>query len=227
MTSKFSRFLHLERSRGDRPKPDEPAQLQSGGRFEALAKRGEAPQGAEVPETHLERFRGQAPLALEPAPTGEEHFPRCGRCESENGRYTEACGVCGADLNTPQQREYNERLRQSRQAQEQAQAQAHEEWRRQQEAQQKQEYAERVELMEKLRKNSEGAGTHELENTPGMWLLKFIPFRPVRWAIAGALCLMPFVIALSGGRSERRMAAGLGLLLAVLFLPFKPRRNGF
>jgi hypothetical protein len=227
MTSKFSRFLHLERSRGERPKPEEPTRLQSGGRFEALAQRGEAPQGAEVPEAHLERFRGQAPLALEPASQEAEHFPRCGSCESENGRFAQACEMCGADLTTPQQREYNERLRQARQAQELEREQARAESRRQQEAQQKEEYAARVELMEKLRKNSTGPGTHELENTPGMLLLKFIPFRPVRWAIAGGICLIPFVIALSGGRSERRMAAGLGLILALLFLPFKPKRNGF
>lgn len=231
MTSKFSRFLHLERSRGDRPKPEEPSQLQSGSRFEALAQRGEAPQASEVPEAHLERFRGEAPLALAPEPSGEEHFPRCGRCETENGRYAGTCTECGADLNTPQQREYNAKLRQARQAQAQEQAQAHEEWRRQQEAQQKEEYAERAKLMEKLRQDPWGTGrkkgVHELEDTPGMWLLSVIPFRPVRWVIAGALCLVPFVIALTGGRDGRRLAAGLGLILVFLFIPFKSkRRNG-
>ncbi|KFE72149.1 hypothetical protein [Hyalangium minutum] len=227
MTSKFSRFLHLERSRGERPKPEEPSQLQSGSRFEALARRGEAPQASEVPETHLERFRGEAPLALAPEASGEEHFPRCGRCESENGRYDDTCTVCGADLNTPQQREYNERLRQSRQSEAQAQAQAHAEWRQQQEAQQKQEEAERAALKEKLRNEPWGRGGHELESTPGMWLLGFIPIRWVRWAIAGALCLVPFVIALTGGRDGRRLAAGLGIILVFLFLPFNSKgRNG-
>ena len=64
MSSKFSRFLHLERSRGERPKAEEPSQLESGQRFADLAEKGEAPQSAVVPETHLERFRGEAPLAL-------------------------------------------------------------------------------------------------------------------------------------------------------------------
>jgi len=228
MTSKFSRFLHLERSRGERPKPEESARLQSGGRFEALAQRGQAPQGAEVPEAHLERFRGEAPLALADAPQEAEHFPRCGRCESENSRFNKECGVCGADLNTPQQREYNERLKEARMAHEREQEQAAAERRRQAEAQQKEEYAERFALLEKLRPAPRKRGLAELEDTLGMYLLSFIPFKPVRWAIAGGLCLIPVYIALSGGRSERRMAAGIALLLVLLFLPFKSKsRNGF
>lgn len=118
MTSKFSRFLHLERSREERPRTDEPSRLQNGNRFEAVKGPGARPQEAAVPEAHLERFKrqGEQPLALaEEQPLGAEHFPRCVRCQSENGRFLEKCLVCGADLNTPEQREYNERLRQSRQ----------------------------------------------------------------------------------------------------------------
>lgn len=225
MTSKFSRFLHLERSRGERPKPEEPSQLQSGGRFEDLAQRGEAPQAAEVPEAHLERFRGQAPLALEPVSSGEEHFPRCGRCESENGRYDDVCKVCGADLNTPQQREYNAKLRQARQAHAQEQEQVLSEWRRQQEAQQKEEYTQRVELMEQLREPKRGLA--ELDDSPAMWLLGFIPFKPVRLAIMGALCLVPIYIGLTGGRGGRRLAAVLGVILVLLLIPRSSRgKNG-
>lgn len=227
MTSKFSRFLHLERSREERPTPEEPSQLQSGGRFEALAQRGEGPRASEVPEAHLERFRGEAPLALEPERSGEEYFPRCGSCESENGRYADTCTVCGADLNTPQQREYNAKLRQARQAQEQEQAQVLSEWRRQQEAQQKEEYTARVEMMETLRPPSRKRGLDALDDSAMMWLLGFIPFKPVRWLIAGALCLVPVYIALTGGKPGRLLAGGLCLLLVLLLRPSNPRgRNG-
>lgn len=226
MTSKFSRFLNLERSREDRPKPQEPSKLQTGGRFEALAQRGEAPQAGEVPEAHLERFRGEAPLALESAPAEAEHFPRCGRCEIDNGRYAQVCSECGADLNTPQQREYNARLRQSRQALAREQEQVSAELQRRQAVQKRVEDSERAALRERLGTEPTGMGLAELEGSLGMWLMKkVIPFRLVRWGVAAALCVMPFVIALSGGRAERRMAAGLGLILAVLFLPSSSSRR--
>ena len=64
MSPKSSRFLHLERSRGEGPNKDAPSKLQSSNRFEHLSQRGDAPQNASVPETHLERFRGEAPLTL-------------------------------------------------------------------------------------------------------------------------------------------------------------------
>jgi len=229
MTSKFSRFLHLERSRGERPKPEESSGLQSGGRFEALAQRGEAPQGAEVPEAHLERFRGEAPLALADAPQEAEHFPRCARCESENGRFVQACGVCGADLNTPQQREYNERLRQTRQVQEREQEHALAERRRQVEAQQKEEFAERVQLMEKLRSDPWGdrrGGTLLRGRSPGMALLGLIPSGRMRWAVGVGLILLPLLVARLIPFRMRGLAGALGVLLLVLFLPPSWMRRG-
>jgi hypothetical protein len=222
MSFKFSRFLHLERSRGDRPKSEEPSRLQSGGRFEAMAERGEAPQGAAVPETHLERFRGEAPLAFADAPQGEEYFPRCARCESENGRYHQACPVCGADLNTPEQREYNERHRQDRQAHERTQAQALEQSRRQIEAQQKEEMAQRIELMEQLRSDPWGERQGEgLFNpvSPGLWLLRLIPSNRVRWGVGVGLFLLPFLVARLVPREGRIVAFILGLVLVILFVP--------
>jgi hypothetical protein len=222
MTSKFSRFLHLERSRGERPKPEEPSPLQSGGRFEALAQRGEAPQGAEVPEAHLERFRGEAPLALADAPKEAEHFPRCARCESENGRYVHACGVCGADLNTPQQREYNERLRQTRQAQEREQEQAAAEWRLQAEAREQEALAERARLIEKLRSEPWGKGTAIASSKGralGLVLLTRIPSRAVRWGVGAGLFLLPLLFLRYGSPKLKMLGGVLVFLLLVLFLP--------
>jgi hypothetical protein len=115
MTSKLSRFLHLERARTDRTEEETASPVQSGGRFEAPDEQRKAPHEAAVPEAHLERFKAQAPLALADVPEGDRRrFPRCLRCESENGRFAQACAVCGADLHTPEQREFNERLWQER-----------------------------------------------------------------------------------------------------------------
>ena len=222
MSPKFSRFLHLERSRGERPKPEEPARLQGGHRFEGIAERGEAPQSAAVPETHLERFRGEAPMALADAPRGEERFPRCARCESDNSRFAQECSACGADLNTPQQREYNERLWQSRQAEEREQEQAREQLRLHTEARQKEEMAQRVLLMEKLRADPWGDGRSRGlfgGRAPGMFLLGLIPSRPVRWGVGAGLVLLPFLIARFGSPKWQLLAWPIGVLLLVLFLP--------
>lgn len=219
MSSKFSRFLHLERSRGERPKGEEPSRLQSGQRFEALAEKGEAPQSAVVPETHLERFRGEAPLALADAPREAERFPRCARCESENGRFARECTVCGADLTTPQQREYNERLWQTRQAQEREQAQALEQSRQQAEARRQEELADRARLMEKLRSDPWGDRQDGLQGRSlGMYLLGLIPSKAVRWGIGIGLFLLPFLIARFGSPRGKLMAGPVALLLVVLFL---------
>jgi hypothetical protein len=228
MSSKFSRFLHLERSRGERRKAEEPSRLQSGQRFEALAEKGEAPQSAVVPETHLERFRGEAPLALADAPQGTERFPRCARCESENGRFATECTVCGADLNTPQQREYNERLWQTRQDQEREYTQGLEQSRRQAEIRRQEEQADRTRLTEQLR--SDPWGDRQDEDrlrgfSLGGFLLGLIPSRAVRWGIGVGLILLPFLIARFGSPRGKLMAGPVALLLVVLFLrPFRRKR---
>jgi hypothetical protein len=222
MSSKFSRFLHLERSRGERSKPEEPSRLQTGHRFEGLAERGAAPSSAAVPETHLERFRGEVPLALADAPSGEERFPRCARCESDNSRFAQACGACGADLNTPQQREYNERFWQSRRAQERELAQAQEQLRLQAEAQRQEELAHRHRLAEQLRADPWGngrAGGLFRGRSPGMFLLGLIPSRPVRWGVGAGLVSVPFLIARFGSPGWQLLAWPIGVLLLVLFLP--------
>jgi hypothetical protein len=227
MSSKFSRFLHLERSRGERPKAEEPSRLQSGQRFEALVEKGEAPQSAVVPETHLERFRGEAPLALADAPREAERFPRCARCESENGRFAKECTVCGADLTTPQQREYNERLWQTRQTQEREYTQALEQSRQQAEARRQEELADRARLTEQLRSDPWGDRQDSLRGrTLGMFLLGLIPSKAVRWGIGIGLFLLPFLISRFGSPRGKLLAGPVALLLVVLFLgPSRSRRR--
>jgi hypothetical protein len=228
MSSKFTRFLHLERSRGERSKPEEPPRLQSGGRFEAMAERGAAPQGAVVPEAHLERFRGEAPLALAEAPNKEERFPRCARCESDNGRYTQECGVCGADLNTPQQREYNERLWQTREAQDREHAQALEQARQQAEAQRQEDAAAKARLHEQLRSQPwdiQRGASFLKGRSPGVALLSLIPSKPVRWAVGLGLLLGTPLVLRYGPRGMRHLAAILLIILLVMFLPPSLRRG--
>jgi hypothetical protein len=219
MSNKFSRFLNLERARGDRPKIEEPSRLQTGGRFEALAQRGEALHEAAVPETHLERFRGEAPLTLEEEPAGELRFPRCGSCQSENGRFAKECTVCGADLTTPQQREYNERLWQSRQAQDRELAAAA--GAAQLQTQEQMEAERREDQLRYVRKLQELRQQEEKEQQPMGWtLLHLIPFPPLRWAIVAGLVALPCAIALMGGtRSARGVAAVVGLFIVALLLP--------
>jgi hypothetical protein len=229
MSSKFSRFLNLERSRRERPKAQEPSRLESSQRFADLVEKGETPQSAVVPETHLERFRGEAPLALEDAPqAGAERFPCCARCESENGRFARECTVCGADLNTPQQREYNERLWRTRQAQEREYTLALEQSRRQAEARQQEEQADRARLTEKLRSDPWGdrqGGDSLREFSVGGFLLGLIPSAAVRWGIGVGLIFLPFLIWRFGSPKGKLMAGPVSFVLVVLFLrPFRRRR---
>jgi hypothetical protein len=229
MTSKFSRFLHLERSRGERTAPTEPTQLQNGSRFEAVAGPQEAPQSASVPEAHLERFKGEAPLGLVDPAQKAEHFPRCGSCQAENGAFAKECGQCGADLTTPQQRAYNEQLRQSRQ-QEEAQAReaaaAFEQERRRQEAE-KQADAERyIRLLKEAREREQSGGwwrTVSQHGSIGQWLLSFIPHPAIRWVVFGAALLPPSLLYFFGEGMTELVGFFLLLFLLGLFLPPKRR----
>lgn len=118
MASKLSRFLHLERSRGEKAPETEPVSLRDGGRFESVAERGPASGAVGVPEAHLERFKPAEPLALELEADPGRSFSRCIRCERENGRFNRVCGTCGADLSAPEQREADERRGRQRQEEE-------------------------------------------------------------------------------------------------------------
>jgi hypothetical protein len=225
MTSKFSRFLHLERSRAERPASEEPSQLQNGNRFSAVAGPQAAPQATSVPEAHLERFRGEAPLALADPAQKAEHFPRCGSCEADNSAFARECSQCGADLTTPQQRAYNEQLQQTRQ-QEAAQAReaalAFEEQRKRAEAE-KQEDAERyARLLKQTREQEQTGGwwrTIGQHGSIGMWLLSLLPHPLIRWGVLGIAVLVPFLLYVFGKGMTRLTAMFLGLVMLVLFLP--------
>lgn len=225
MSSKFSRFLHLERSRGERTAPTEPTQLQNGNRFEGVGGPREAPQSASVPDAHLERFRGEAPLGLVDPVEKAEHFPRCGSCQAENGAFARECGQCGADLTTPQQRAYNEQLRQSRQqAETQAReaAAAFEQERLRQEAEKQADAARFVQLLKQTREQEQSdtwwKRVHR-HGSVGMWLLSFIPHPALRWGVLGAVILPPSLLYLFGRGMTELLGMFLCLLVLGLFLP--------
>jgi len=229
MTSRFSRFLHLERSRAERPASEEPSQLQNGNRFSAVAGPQGAPQATSVPEAHLERFRGEAPLALADPAQKAEHFPRCGSCEADNSAFAKECSQCGADLTTPQQRAYNERLQQTRQ-QEAAQAReaalAFEEQRKRDEAEKQQDSERFVRLLKEAREQEQSGGwwrTIGQHRSIGMWLLSLLPHPLLRWGVLAAAILVPILLFKFGRGMTRFTAMCLGIFMFGLFLP--PRRR--
>jgi hypothetical protein len=238
MTSKFSRFQNIERSRGERPNPEGKAGLQVGHRFESVKGPGEATQAPlAVPEAHLNRFRGEAPLALaeEPAAGPEVDFPRCARCEAENGRFSQHCHLCGADLHSAEQRAYNAKRQQAQQeaeAQHRAEVEALAQARQQAEAERQQD-ADRYTQM--LRQQLQEEGPRGLGRrlfvdhaSVGMGLLHLIPEARVRWAVLAACLAMPVLLVRYGRDKTEAMGWWLGLFMFLLFAPrwlFKTRRK--
>lgn len=231
MSSKLSRFLHLEKDRGARGKQELPPQLQDGGRrFEDIAERGALPQG-EVPEAHLERFKAQPPVALEHRPETSEDagpdFPRCVVCASDNGRFAKHCQQCGADLGTPQQLEYREQLAREHREQRAKQRGLEREDGLQRLEQERREDAERYAyLLKKLREEEQQHGAWRIlarHSTLGTGLLALLPSTLARClAMVGyagvTLGLMRF------GRGDARWV-GIGMMFfgALLFTPWRTR----
>jgi hypothetical protein len=223
MTSKFSRFMNLERSRGERPAPQEPSRLQSGNRFETLSERPEAPQEAAVPETHLERFRGQAPLALEAIPEEEQRFPRCGSCQSDSGRFATECSACGADLTTPQQRAFNEQLWQQRRQEAAQEREATANLSQQRQEQERLEDSARYgEMLKKLREEEQSRTGWNRITSHGnlaLALLSFIPSRFLRGLLLVALIATPCWVWREELFQHRgRHLSGSGILVGILVL---------
>ncbi len=110
MAGPLRRFLHLERARPDRPSGAAPDARH---RFDSLEAKQELPvSAAPLRSSVTDRFRAPAEggLALDLAPPGEQPFVRCAECEADHERHTARCSRCGAALDTPEQRRFNERL---------------------------------------------------------------------------------------------------------------------
>jgi hypothetical protein len=110
VASPLRRFLHLERPRREAPPS---GGLAARGRFDAVEIGPALAEGAPlVPASATDRFREPqgSGLALDLAPDGEQPFVRCAACEADHVRHALRCDRCGAALDTPEQRAFNERL---------------------------------------------------------------------------------------------------------------------
>ncbi|HYO64485.1 MAG TPA: hypothetical protein VEU33_00275 [Archangium sp.] len=237
-SNKFSRFLHLERSRGEKPGPEGQVRLQDGGRFESVTGPGtEAPASVSVPEAHVERFKlqGQTPLALDAEPTQGQSFPRCVRCEAENGRFVRECTRCGADLQSPEQLAYDaERAR----AREQAEAETREQMQVLRKAHQEataEQLAEKQRYMEQLKLALEQERSFVSRLQPlfdpclALGLLRLIPQSRARWMTAASAIGLPILLVRFGNAPLRMLGSYLGVLVLVCFIPtslLTARRSG-
>ncbi len=109
MSERRRRFEKVEKRRT----ASAPAASQrTAGRFDAVEARGEAPPASVAPGTAGDRFRAPAERLpeVESRRGGAQPFVRCARCETDNTIYTAICFNCQADLGTPEQRAFNERL---------------------------------------------------------------------------------------------------------------------
>jgi len=233
------RFLKLERPRqagGDAPEalPDE-------ARFESMEPGGQ-PEGSApptVPSTSTDRFRPPPERPLETADPRQDAqpFTRCASCQMDNTIYAPACQNCGAALDTPAQRDFNERLWASRRTEAEAERRmaADREQERQREAaaqaRQRRELAEELARQEKVRIDEQygdgtAGGVGGASGTAGMRLLRLVPGAGWRIALAAVAIGIPLLLLLFGrGRAQFAGMALLGILIA-LFSPGRrrPRR---
>jgi hypothetical protein len=110
--SRLRRFLHIERSRAERPEGDRDAAPETADRFAGVERpaRRQAPSAGSGAE--LGRFGPEPPPEIELVETaaGERPFTRCARCGMDHHVFATECTQCGASLDTAAQRDFNERL---------------------------------------------------------------------------------------------------------------------
>ncbi|ATB29533.1 hypothetical protein [Melittangium boletus] len=211
MTSRFSRFMHLERPRGDKTDGEGQVELHDGGRFESVEGPGPATSPEHgVPEAHLERFKlhGQTPLVLDAMPEREQRFPRCIQCQTSNSRFTRACVTCGADLQTPEQRADDEAR-----------------WRTEAQASARMNAAMTVEgkaagrETERSESEEPGSAAHLFEPSLGLGLLRRIQAPAARWTVlAGALGL-PWLLTRAQAEPVRMLGVFVGVMICTSFVP--------
>ncbi len=124
MAGRLRRFLLLERPRPIRAGEEDPSAA-TAARIGGVERPGAAP-GETVAPGHLDRFRAppERPLELDERREAAQPFVRCMRCETDNGVFAAVCSTCGAALDDPEQRAFNERLWAARQAESRAEAAA-------------------------------------------------------------------------------------------------------
>jgi hypothetical protein len=226
------RFLKLERPR--QAGRDVVDRLPDEGRFEDMGSPEPAPAPSSgVPSSSTDRFRPppERPLETVGDRSGVQPFTRCASCQMDNTVYAPACQNCGAALDTPAQRDFNERLWSARRAEAEAErrASAEREQARQREAaeqaRQRRELAEELARREKDRIDDELGETtgRPASDTAGMRLLRLVPGPGLRVAIAVVAIVIPLLLLLFGrGQVQFAGMALLGVLIA-LFSPARRR----
>ena len=130
---RFNRFLHLERERPAQPaqegEPSSPPESRAA-RFDAVQTpgpaQGDAPNSESAPD--LPRFENkprEGELSLHLDRAEDQPFIRCRVCEGDSNRFARECVNCHADLDTPEQRAFNEKLWAGLRAQKAEEAEAH------------------------------------------------------------------------------------------------------
>jgi hypothetical protein len=110
--SRLRRFLHIERSRAERPPEPADHAAETAGRFATVERPAAAAGPPPGSGADLGRFGPEPPPRIELVETaaGERPFTRCMRCGMDHGVFATECAGCGASLDTGPQREFNERL---------------------------------------------------------------------------------------------------------------------
>lgn len=107
----LSRFRHLERPRRDEP---DAADAATPRRFDLTEPPAAGEPEPAVPALASQRFASllpTEPASLELAEAEDSQpFVRCGVCEADNSLFVDRCSRCRAQLDTPEQRAFNERL---------------------------------------------------------------------------------------------------------------------
>jgi hypothetical protein len=207
------RFLKLERARPDG---------------------GGAPDP--VPASSTDRFREPPERPPEPVrPNGvAQPYVRCVHCQMDNTVYAHACQNCGGELDTAEQRAFNERHWAERQAQDEAARQernAREEGAQREAAdvaRQRREIGEQLARREKERVDAQfpdgplGGGPMMQRETVGMRLLHLLPGTGWRIAAACVVFGLPLLLLVAG----RGLAQLVGMvLLGVVVVLFSPVRQ--
>jgi hypothetical protein len=128
LPERLRRFLHLERARREGSGPI--AELPDDERFRRIREPvppaapadGSAAPSVPLPPDTVGRFlpppeRG---LEIDARPPGVQPFRRCVRCHADSSAHAGSCWNCGASLDEPEQRDFNEKLWAGRLAEEEA-----------------------------------------------------------------------------------------------------------
>jgi hypothetical protein len=233
------RFLHLER-----PRPagaEEPHRPDAAGRFDGVRRppAGPGPHPAGTGAS-LERFGPEPEPSIQLADPvdGAAAATRCMRCGAENGAFATRCVGCEADLDTPQQHAFSEKLwarrQEDRAREEAALAERHRMLERAQaeEARARRELSEatvrEVGDAERRRLEVEDArsgwgtgwgGGWEGSSPAGLRLLRLISSPRLRIAVAVAAFAVPVVLLVVPSPGARQGGILLLLVMVSLFAP--------